>query len=177
MSKQLPKSLSNDTTAPLVDLLKVAGFTMIPFGTSFLGWYFIAPPKAQTKWLTKVNKSSWLPQSAVAALEIATVLPMGYALYLVTKDEISNRLVKTALGMFGILMIVNLGGIYTFSRVKQSNWWIGSSTMITISAFLTADAFGKVNHLARLLMLPFAFWISHQTIQLIFFRYKTTSQP
>jgi len=155
---------------PANDLLRIAGFTMIPAGVMFLGWCWYDANGKQSKILwDKVSKPSWAitDTNRIAALDYATILPMGYALHLITQHGTSSSEVKKAVGAFaGTMGMITLGTI-AFSGSHNLQCWAGACAAITATAGVTASLFGKLNQTAGWCMVPFVAWSTFSTFQMI----------
>jgi len=182
-SKQFDSKISTSSCwkmPPAHDLLKIAGLTMIPSSIMFLGWCWYDANGKQSKILfDKLSKPSWAitNTSQIATFDYATVLPMGYALFLVTKNGTSSSEVKTALGAFAATMGTITLGTIAFSGSHNLQCWAGACAAITATAGLTASLFGKLDQTAGWCMVPFVAWSTFTTFQMIatYFKNKDTT--
>jgi len=176
-SKQFDSKYSSSSASsckwnfpPANDLLKIAGLSLIPSGVMFLGWCWYEANGKESKMLfDKLAKPSWAITNVnqIATMDYLTTAPMGYALYLVTKKGMDAIDVKKAVGAFGATMgMIGLATV-AFTGSHNLQCWVGASAAVAATAGVTASLFGKLDHTAGWLMVPFVAWSTFSTFQMI----------
>jgi len=150
------------------DLLRIAGLTLIPFGTMGAAFVIMGDKaKENLEYYGKLEKPCWAitDPNTMIGLDVATLAPVGYAVHLITRDGCQSDDVKKALGAFGGVLGLYLLSTVAFSKSKDLKCWAGAGFAVGGAAGLASYLFGKLDKTAGYLMMPFAAWCLFYSVQ------------
>ena len=116
-------------------------------------------------WYNRIIKPSFQPPNWVFG-PVWTILYalMGIAAYLVWEKGWEKREVKTALGIFGIQLILNFFWSFIFFGNKAFGWAFVEILVLWIFIALTIWKFYKISKTAAYLLIPYILWVSFASV-------------
>jgi tryptophan-rich sensory protein len=130
------------------------------FVFAFAGGTFT--PQPGSEWYYHVlQRPSWNPPDWLfpPAWTLLFIL-MGTALYLVVMQGIENKPVKSALAVFGVQLLLNLGWSALFFGLHSPLFALVDIVLLWLAIVLTIVKFRAVSPLAGNLLIPYILWVS-----------------
>ena len=142
-------------------ICQLAGITGIFFtGNSMLAWY------------SGLNKPSFNPPNWVfGSVWIVLYLLMGISLFMVWKEGLKNKEIKSAFIIFIVSLIFNAAWPVIFFGGQSVIGGLIVDIVLWLLMLITILKFIKISRTAGILLLPYLLWVSFATV-LNFFIYK-----
>jgi benzodiazapine receptor len=140
----------------------MASITICLFA-GFLGSYFTAP--AIPDWYALLIKPSFAPPNWVFFPVWTTLfVMMGISAYLVWRKGLDEKIVKTALVIFGVQLVLNVLWSAVFFGLRSPLAGLIEIIFLWISILFTILNFTKVSRTAAYLLIPYILWVSFAAI-------------
>lgn len=124
-----------------------------------IGSIFTAP-SVQT-WYAALQKPSFTPPDWIfAPAWIFLYLLMGISLYIVWKEGLKKKIVKTGVSIFAVQLILNSAWSFLFFGIRNPFLAFIEIIMLWTAIFLTMLVFFRIKKEAFYLLLPYLLWIS-----------------
>ena len=114
-------------------------------------------------WFQTIQKPSWNPPNWIFSPVWTTLyILMGVAAGIIwhTTDDRKN----TALMLFILQFILNLGWSYIFFSEHQIGWAFAEIIVMLVLIVATTISFYKIKPVAAYLMIPYILWVSFATV-------------
>lgn len=85
---------------------------------------------------------------------------MGISAFLVWRRGLDDRLVRIALGIFGVQLILNILWSAMFFGLKSPLAGLIDISILWIAILLTIINFFKISQVASFLLIPYILWVS-----------------
>ena len=127
--------------------------------TGFLGSYLTLD--SVRTWYADLNQPSFAPPDwAFGVVWPILYVMMGISAFLIWNNGVNNKQVRTALGLFGVQLILN--GLWTpiFFGLHLIGFALFEIILMWIAILLTIIAFGRISKTAAYLLFPYILWVS-----------------
>ncbi len=152
--------MGNSNIAQVLKLLISVGVCQL---AGFIGSLFTSP--AVPTWYATLKKPSFTPPSGVfAPVWITLYVLMGISLFLVWRVGLSERNVKTAMGIFLVQLVLNTSWSIAFFGFRSTVAGLIVIVLLWICILLTMYSFLKVSVPAGLMLIPYILWVSFAAI-------------
>lgn len=132
---------------------------VISFVPGAAGSLFTAP--AIPTWYAGLIKPAFNPPDWVFGPAWTLLyLLMGIALFLVVKDGLTERRVKTAAGVFAVQLFLNGFWSYIFFGLKSPGWALAEISALWVSIAICLVLFFRISRTAGLLLVPYLGWVT-----------------
>ncbi len=89
---------------------------------------------------------------------------IGIALYLVLMEDLSDKTVKIAVGVFGVQLFLNAAWSYLFFGLTSIVYGLVGIVALWITIAVTMYFFNRVSKKAMYLLIPYITWVTIATI-------------
>ncbi|MBZ9570776.1 tryptophan-rich sensory protein [Methanobrevibacter sp. TMH8] len=115
-------------------------------------------------WYASIIKPSWTPAGWVFPIVWNTLyILMSISLFLVLKENLSDKKVKFALAIFGIQLALNLLWSIVFFGFHSIIGGLGVILMLWIFILMNIFVFYKISKWAGILLVPYIIWVTIAT--------------
>lgn len=129
-------------------------------------------PDAIPTWYTALNKPSFNPPNWLfGPVWIVLYLMMGISLFIIWKEDLKNKEVKSAFIIFIVQLIFNTAWSLIFFGAHSPSGGLIIIIMLWILILITILKFMKISRFAGMLLIPYLLWVSFATV-LNFFIFK-----
>lgn len=129
----------------------------------FLGTF--ATQTGPGSWYDLLVKPPFNPPSFVFAPVWTTLFVlMGIALYLVWMEGTSRPEVRTALGVFGVQLVLNVLWSYAFFAFRSPLLGLIDIVLLWAAIAATIVLFFRINRTAAYLLVPYLLWVTFATV-------------
>lgn len=147
----------------VIDIVKLAVSILTCQLAGILGGLFTAPNIAT--WYAYLNKPAFNPPNWVfSPVWISLYLLMGIAVWLVWRQGMGAKGVKSAVILFVVQLIVNPVWSFAFFGLHSPLYGLIVIIVLWVLILLTITRFFKVSKTAGVLMLPYILWVSFATV-------------
>ncbi len=141
------------------DTVKCGVSLVIPQIAGAVGSLFTMP--AIAGWYASLVKPELAPPNWVFAPVWTTIFfLMGWALFLIWRENTSRTEVQFALGMFGIQLALNVCWSFLFFGTQDPRAAFFEITALWLAIAATIVAFAYVSRVAAWLLVPYIAWVS-----------------
>ncbi|MDQ3193550.1 MAG: tryptophan-rich sensory protein [Bacteroidota bacterium] len=127
---------------------------------------------SQSGWYASLNKPSFNPPDwLIAPVWVVLYLLMGISLFLIWKEGLKNKEVKTAFILFIIQLIFNVLWPVVFFGGHSIPGGLIVLIILWLLILITIIKFKNISRTAAILLIPYLLWVSFATL-LNFFIYK-----
>lgn len=146
-----------------VDVLKLAASVLICQLAGVIGSVFTAP--AVPTWYAALRKPSFTPPGWVFAPAWITLYAlMGISAYLIWRNGLTSRGIRTALGLFVAQLIVNALWSVMFFGLRSPLAGMITIAVLWVLIWLTMLHFFKASTFAGMLLIPYLLWVSFAAV-------------
>jgi len=125
-----------------------------------------------TNWYDSLNKPSFNPPDWIfGPVWVILYLMMGISLFIVWKEDLKNKEIKSAFLIFMIQLIFNAAWLIVFFGGHSIIGGLIVIVILWILILITILKFIKISRVAGILLIPYLLWISFATV-LNYFIYK-----
>ncbi|MEA4956217.1 Tryptophan-rich protein TspO [bioreactor metagenome] len=141
------------------DIIKLVISFLIVYIIAIIGSLFTSPEIST--WYASIAKPAWTPAGWVFPIvwNILYIL-MSIGLFLVWREGIQNKNVKTALIIFSIQLSLNLIWSIIFFGFHSIVGGLGIIIILWIFILLNIITFYKVSKLAGIVLIPYIIWVT-----------------
>lgn len=116
-------------------------------------------------WYTTINKPDFNPPDYVfAPVWTVLYLLMGISLFLIWKEGLNNKIVKTAFVIFMIQLVFNALWSVVFFGLHSIPGGFTVILVLWILIFVCILRFKKISATASYLLIPYIIWVTYATI-------------
>ena len=116
-------------------------------------------------WYDTLAKPSFNPPSSVfGPVWIFLYLLMGISLFLVWKEDLKNKQVKTAFMIFMIQLVFNAAWSIVFFGMRSTAGGLVVIIILWILILITTLKFMKISKTAGMLLVPYLLWVTFAAI-------------
>jgi len=128
-----------------------------------LGSVFTAP--AIPTWYATLNKPIFSPPNWLFAPVWTTLYAlMGFAAFLVWREGLEKKPIKTALLIFAVQLGLNLFWSFLFFNLQNPFLALLEILLLWVFILLTIFRFAKISKPAALILLPYLLWVSFASL-------------
>lgn len=118
-----------------------------------------------TTWYAELNKPSFNPPDWLfGPVWIMLYILMGISLFIVWKEDLKNRDVKTAFIIFMIQLFFNASWTFIFFGARSISGGLIIIILLWVLILITILKFMKISRIAGMLLLPYLLWVSFATV-------------
>lgn len=148
-------------------ILSLVVAVLICQAAGLIGSIFTTP--AIPSWYAQLNKPSFRPPNWLfAPVWLGLYTLMGVAAWLVWRQGVGKKEVKTALRLFVIQLGLNSLWSIIFFGLRLPGWALLEIIILWLFIFLTVLRFFKIFSLAGWLLTPYLLWVSFAAILNLF---------
>ena len=116
-------------------------------------------------WYTTINKPGFLPPNWLFPV-VWTILfiMMGVSLYLVWKENIRKKAVKSALAAFAVQLVLNILWSFFFFTLRSPLLGLIEIIVLWAAILVTILRFYKVSKAAAYLLIPYILWVTFAAV-------------
>ncbi|MEO8666403.1 MAG: TspO/MBR family protein [Ignavibacteria bacterium] len=127
---------------------------------------------AISTWYTTLNKPSFNPPGWLfGPVWIVLYLMMGISWFIIWKEDLKNKEVRTAFMIFIVQLIVNASWSLVFFGARSIEGGLIVIVILWMLILITTIKFKNISRTAAILLIPYLLWVSFATV-LNFFIYK-----
>lgn len=135
----------------------------IPLGIGALGSIFTTPEI--DSWYRTIEKPSWNPPDGVfGPVWTSLYVLMGIAFFLVWKADRTAAGKSTAIILYSIQLLLNLGWSWIFFSRHAIGWALAEIIVLWVFILLTIFSFARFSKVAAWLLVPYISWVSFAAI-------------
>mgnify|MGYP005838745009 CR=1 FL=1 len=143
----------------LTEVLKLVISVVVCLLAGFIGSFFTTP--SIPTWYATLKKPPFSPPNWLFAPVWTTLFVlMGISAFLVWRRGLDDRLVRIALGIFGVQLILNILWSAMFFGLKSPLAGLIDISILWIAILLTIINFFKISQVASFLLIPYILWVS-----------------
>ncbi|MGQ9628148.1 MAG: TspO/MBR family protein [Anaerolineae bacterium] len=143
----------------LTEVLKLVISVVVCLLAGFIGSFFTTP--SIPTWYATLKKPPFTPPNWLFAPVWTTLFVlMGISAFLVWRRGLDDRLVRIALGIFGVQLILNILWSAMFFGLKSPLAGLIDISILWIVILLTIINFFKISQVAGFLLIPYILWVS-----------------
>jgi len=125
-----------------------------------------------TEWYALLNKPSYNPPDWIfGPVWIVLYLMMGISLFLIWKEDLKNKEIRSAFIIFIVQLIFNALWSIVFFGAQSIIGGLIVIIILWVLILITILKFIKISRVAGILLIPYLLWVSFATV-LNFFIYK-----
>lgn len=115
-------------------------------------------------WYGELDKPAWTPPGATFGI-VWTVLYllMALAAWHVFRAGPARADVRTALVLYGIQLVLNLGWTAVFFAAERPGWAVAEILVLLAALVATIAAFRRVSTVAAVMLVPYLAWVAYAT--------------
>lgn len=141
------------------DYLKLAAAVVFCELVGIGGAFFTAPAVSST-WYYFLEKPFFQPPGWLfSPVWLALYALMGVSAFLIWKNGLEKKEVKTALGVFGAQLFLNFIWSVVFFGAKSPGWAFAEIILLLFFIIATIILFAKISKLAAWLLVPYVLWV------------------
>lgn len=115
-------------------------------------------------WYATLNKPSFNPPNWVfGPVWTLLYLMMGISLFIIWKEDLKNKNVKSAFIIFMIQLLLNIVWSIVFFGMQSIPGGLGIIVLLWIMILFTILKFMKISRMAGILLIPYLLWVSFAT--------------
>jgi len=154
----------------MTNIVKLVVSIVICQLTGFIGTFFTSD--SITTWYTALNKPSFNPPDWIfGPVWIILYLMMGISLFVVWKEDLKNKEIKSAFIIFILQLIFNAAWSVVFFGAQSIIGELIVIIILWVLILITILKFIKISRVAGILLIPYLLWVSFATV-LNFFIYN-----
>jgi len=128
-----------------------------------VGSVFTAP--AITTWYAQLIKPEFNPPSWLfAPVWIILYTLMGVSLYLILKEDMSDKKIRFAVSIFAVQLTLNAAWSFLFFGLKNLFLAFLEILILWAAVIITIRSFYSISRTAGLLLLPYILWVSFAAV-------------
>ncbi|CAD6194541.1 unnamed protein product [Caenorhabditis auriculariae] len=137
--------------------------SLVPGAVAATSFATFAFNEGVVKWWADIHKPKWSIENIriSSAVDLSTILPLGFSSYLVYKY--GDGYTVSALSIYGINMFLNLVKI-PLAKSRDLLMLCKTSVLVHITALTMAFSFYRIEAVAGLLVLPYTFWTGYHAL-------------
>jgi translocator protein len=143
----------------MINITRLVVTLAITLGAAFVGSLLTTPNI--TSWYAKLNKPTFNPPNWIFG-PVWTILfiLMGISLYLVWMKGFDTNEGKTALGLFGLQLVLNVVWSLLFFQMHSLSGALIEIAVLWLAILGTIISFMGISRVAGLLLVPYLLWVS-----------------
>ena len=115
-------------------------------------------------WYAALNKPSFNPPNWLfGPVWTVLYLMMGISLFIVWKEDLKNKIIKSAFIIFMIQLLLNTIWSVVFFGMQSISGGLISIVLLWLMILFTIIKFMKISRVAGILLIPYLLWVSFAT--------------
>ncbi|MGL6298065.1 MAG: TspO/MBR family protein [Methanobacteriaceae archaeon] len=144
------------------DIYKIVISLVIVFVVGMIGSF--ATASQIPTWYAALAKPAWTPAGWVFPIVWTSLyILMSMALFLVWRNGIKNKEVKTAMALFGVQLALNAIWSIVFFGLHSITGGLGTIILLWIFILINIVTFYKISKWAGVLLIPYTVWVTIAT--------------
>jgi len=161
-----PQILCTDKIVRAIHMSKIVKLLIAIVGCQMAGVVgsLFTSPSIPT-WYATIRKPNFTPPNwAFAPVWTTMFILMGISAYLIWNQGLENKIVKTALLVFGIQLVLNMLWSFLFFGLHSPLYAFFEIIVLWLAILFTMANFFKISRTAGWLLIPYIIWVSFAAI-------------